>query len=147
MFKKIMQYSFLVTVCGCAALAPIGPIVSLGVAWVNGEASKYYASNLEEIHFATKNVLQEFNFKIIEEKIEENIVTIKTDDEDKFKIKIIGVRENITKLSIRINMMGDKPYAELIYRHVDKQPNVKQFVTLKDLNKQMDRQRRLKIKN
>lgn len=144
MFKKIMQAAVLATVCGCTALAPIGPIVSLGVAWVNGEASKYYASNLEEIHFATKNVLEEFDFQIAEEKIEENIVTILAGEEDKFKIKIVGVRENITKLSIRVNIMGDKPYAELIYRHVDKQPNVKQFASLKDLNNQMDRQRRFR---
>lgn len=142
--RRCFSFMSLILISGCVALAPIGPIVSLGIAWVNGEASKYYACEFETIHIAVKNVLQEFKIPIIEEKTEEDSVFIKAGDDDKFKIKIIPTREGITKLLIRVNVMGDKAYAEMLYRHVDQQPGVRQFASLQELNTAMERQKRFR---
>lgn len=145
---QICKKKFLLATClffaGCAIMAPIAPIVSLGIMWVNGEAAKYYATDIDIVHQATKNVLDEFKLKIIEEKAENNSVYIKAGDDDKFKITIVATRENVTKLLIRVNIMGDKAYAELLYRHIDEQPGIRQFVTVEELNSALTRQNRRK---
>lgn len=125
---------------GCG-LNPIAPIIQLGLRWHDGEAQKYYATEQTKIYEATKATLAEFKFPILEEKIKDNIIYLKAGDDDRFRIKITEVRENVTKLSIRINVMGDKAYAEMIYRHVDKYPDVEQFASVTSLNDAMERQR------
>lgn len=137
--KKILVFAVLAcAVCGCQYLAPIGPIMQLGVYWIDGESHKYYATEQPVIEQAVRNVLEEFKLPILEEKTEDNYLYIKAGDDDRFKIKIHKVRENVTKLSIRINTWGDKPYCEMIYRHVDQQPQVIQFTSLKELNAKME---------
>jgi len=146
MFKIKRLYFYVVLtlfLVGCSAINPIGPIVSLGIMWVNGEASKYYATDRDVIHDAIKIVLEKFKIPVIEEKIEEDSILIKAGDDDKLKIKIIATRENVTKVLIRVNVMGDMAYAELIYRHVDDQPGVNQFVSLSQLNEAIEKHPRL----
>ena len=147
MFQKIMKIAFLaafVSVIGCSVLNPISPIISLGILWYQGEAKKYYATEQELVYEATKNVLAEFKMPILEEEKDDNTIFIAAGDDDRFKIKITTVRENVTKLSIRINMMGDQAYAEMIYRHVDEQPGVQQFASLTQLNEAMENKPRLR---
>lgn len=145
MFKKILT-GLILFICvgtiGCNYLAPIGPIVQLGIMWYEGEAQKYYATPQEKIHVAVKDVLKEFTLPILEEKVDGETIYITAGDDDKFKIKITSVRENVTKLSIRVNIMGDKPYAEMIYRHVDGRPNVEQFASLVELNTAVEKEPR-----
>jgi hypothetical protein len=140
--RLILPVVLAVFLAGCAVLSPIGPIVSLGIMWVNGEAAKYYATDRDVIHAATKNVLKEFKLPILEEKIEEDTIYIKAGDDDKLKIKIVATREGVTKLLIRVNIMGDQAYAELIYRHVDEQPGVLQFASLVELNEAIEKRPR-----
>lgn len=119
---------------GCDMFNPIGPIVQLGVMWAKGQASKYYNTDQETIHIAVKTVLQDLEFPITEESDEGEYVWILADADKQFKIKIREVRHNVTKLSIRINTWGDQPYAEMIFRHVDRENGVKDFVTVRELN-------------
>jgi hypothetical protein len=44
-------------------------------------------------------------------------------DKDRFKIKIVPVRNDICKVQIRVNFMGDKPYGELFYKTIDEEIN------------------------
>lgn len=125
-------------VVGCPYLAPIGPIVQLGVMWVEGEAHKYYNTDQLTIYGATKTALAELDLAITEEYTEGDTIYVKAGDKDRFKIKIHAVRENTTKLSIRVDFMGDKPYAEMLYRHVDAQKDVVQFVSVEELNTAME---------
>jgi hypothetical protein len=124
----------LLVLVGCSYMAPIGPIVQLGVMWIEGEAHKYYNTDRTTLHAAVKSALHELDLPIKEESKSNDTITIKAGDNDRFKIKVHQVRDKTTKLSIRVNIMGDKPYAEMIYRHVDKQSNVEQFASLKELN-------------
>ena len=55
-------------------------------------------------------------------------------EQDRFKIKVVAVRSNGTNLKIRVNIMGDHPYAELIFRKVDAQ-GVKVFHSVDKLKK------------
>ena len=45
-------------------------------------------------------------------------------DLDKFKIYIREAKPHISDVSVRINLMGDKPYAELLYAQIDANTNV-----------------------
>jgi hypothetical protein len=125
----------------CNYFNPVGPIIQLGIRWYEGEAHKYYASSQEKIHYALKDALKKFSFPIIEERVDSGTIHIKAGDDDRFKVKISEIRSNVTKLSIRVNTMGDKPFAELIYRHIDNMPEIEQFASLKDLNDSIDGKR------
>lgn len=145
MLKTILNIVFvcsLLVSSGCSSINPIAPIMTLGIFWYQGEAQKYYATEQLALVEATKNVLNEFKLPIVSETTSDNVVLIKAGDDDKFKIKISDVRENVSKLSIRVNTFGDKPYAELIFRHVDSQPNIQQFASLNELNDAIEKQNR-----
>ena len=157
MFKRITALFLLSTFifsAGCDLFNPISPIIQLGVMWMEGEGHKYYNTDQETMHSAVKNVLQDLDFPIIKETNEGDYIYIEASDKEtqpgqvalasKFKIKIREVRHNVTKLSIRINTWGDKPYAEMIYRHVDDENDVKDFVTVKELNTAMKVRKRVR---
>ena len=128
---------------GCNYVNPIGPIIDIGVYWYNGEAHKYYNTETEVFRKSVYDVLEELKLPIIEEKVYPDYrYIVAGDQKTKFGIKIRSVREGITKLSIRVNTFGDHPYAELIFRHVDKRPGVKEFATSVELNTAMERRRR-----
>ena len=87
---------------------------------------------------AVKSALKELELPIKHEEKKGDTVYIKAGEGDRFSIKLHAVRPKTTKLSIRVNIMGDHPYAEMIYRHVDKQAGVEQFVSLKELNASLE---------
>lgn len=137
MLKKILMA---LTICGltfsgtgCEGLNPLGPLITIGIAWMNGEASKYYNVEQPLIHEALKQVLVDLEFTITDEYVHGDTIYIIADAGDRFKIKVERVRDNITNLRIRVNIMGDKPYAELIYEKVDAYRGVKTFESEKQL--------------
>lgn len=149
MFKQFFIAAALIAVIcsGCQeAIAPIGPIISLGVLWKQGEASKYYATEQEVMHKSVKAVLDEFKIHVTYEELNDRTITLKAGGEEKgearFKIYVVAVRENITRIGIRVNTFGDKEFAELIFRHIDKQQGVEQFATVASLNEEINKQRR-----
>lgn len=118
---------------GCG-IDPIGPIIQLGVFWMNREANKYYNTPQDDLYKATRNALNELEFPVEEVENDGEIIVIHADANDRFRIKLNPVRHNVTKVSILVNTLGDKPYAEMIYRHIDSQKGVIQFVSLEELN-------------
>ena len=142
MFRTLICSMLALLLGGCALAPLVGPIFAIGVAWANGEAHKYYHTDQQNIANAVKNAVNDLEFIVVEESVSGNTIHMKVDDRsesqqstNRFKIRVIRVQHNVTKLSIRINTMGDKPYAELIYRKVDKYPGVKCFKTVKELEK------------
>ena len=148
MFKRmsmVAMTALLVAMSGCEFINPIGSIIEVGTFWLEGEAHKYYNTDQDTMIIAVKTTLKDLHFSILEESPYDNYYWIKATDGNKvsvngeiveshFKIKIREVKDRITKLSIRVNTFGNRPYVEMIYRHVDKQPGVKQFATAEGLN-------------
>jgi hypothetical protein len=121
--KKFLMYQlfFLIFFMGCAT-SPLllTPIVTGVIYWKEGEARKYYAESSSLIHRATVLALQDLNHEIIsDDKNTDGSYTISAGNDDKFKIKIKMVKPEISEVRIRVNFMGDKPYAELIYKMID----------------------------
>lgn len=124
---------------GCQFMGAIGPIVNIGVFWMNREAHKYYNTDMNKMEASVRSVLEELKMPIQDEsKSDDGILTLKCDVNARFRITLNPVRENVTKVSILVNTLGDKPYAEMIYRHIDDQEGVIQFATVKELNTAME---------
>jgi hypothetical protein len=95
--------------------------------WQEGEAQKYYNEQPKTIYRATKMALKDLNLKIKSDRVYQNGHLITAGETDKFKIFVREVRPNITEVKIRVNFMGDKPYAELIYKSIDVNSNTVEF--------------------
>jgi len=138
MFRKILTpvLAGIMLMAGCDLFNPIGPIIQIGVMWMNGEAHKYYNVDQTTLLRATKDVLKELDMPIQSEEAKGAVYYIQAGEkgEDRFKIKVTAVKPNVTKLSIRVNTMGDRPYAEMVYRHVDMQQGIIQFTSVTELN-------------
>jgi len=119
---------FAITFSGCGGPELlIGPIVTGVVYWINGEAHKYYNCDTQIIYRATKIVLKELEQKIIKDKEKNGEFQIITSQENRFSIKIEKADKNISVLKIRINYVGDKEFAELIFKKIDEKMNVIEF--------------------
>lgn len=117
---------------GCGGIDPITPIVSGILMWVEGEAHKYYHNDSGTVYRAVKRACHELDYDIStntppDSSEGEQSYYLVAGGEDRFKINIRQVEGNITKLSVRVNFMGDKPYAELLYKKVDEQLNTIEF--------------------
>ena len=124
--KKIFYFLFFFTFLfsGCDPTMIVSPIVTGVIMWKDGEASKYYEENLNNTYRSVKLSLHDLDIKYEEKKSSPNSFYIVTKDAKKCKITIKFIRPNITLVSIRVDFMGDKPYAELIYKKIDKNTNV-----------------------
>lgn len=131
MKKLLLILAFLgfFTVSGCGPIDPIGPIISGVVMWVEGEAHKYYANDAATIYRAVKRACDELNYEISRDDPPnaDGDYYLVAGNNDRFKIKIQNVEADIAKLSVRVNFMGDKPYAELLYKKVDDQISTIEF--------------------
>jgi len=128
--KKNIFFAFLTIFFSVGCTGPglfVSPIINGIIAWKEGEAHKYYGHNTDTILRATKHALTKMNLPISKEETKSSGYYLVAGNNNRFKIKIHKVENEITKLSIRINFMGDKPYAELFYKNVDKEINVIKF--------------------
>lgn len=152
---------------GCEMFNPIGPLIQLGIYWKEGEAHKYYQTDHDTLYRSTLAALKDLDIPVNGEERDGNTVyiraggkvavsqqggalgtdpvTVKLQSDDRFKIKVIKVNEKVSKLSIRVNTFGDKPFAELVYRNIDARPGIKVFQSTVELNDAVDNPRRLKV--
>jgi hypothetical protein len=115
---------------GCAAspLMLVSPIVTGVIMWKEGEAHKYYNEEAHTLYRATKIALKELDHPITkDESNKDGGYYIVAGQGDKFHIVIRQVKPHITEVRCRINFMGDKPYAELLYRQIDSNTNTIDF--------------------
>jgi len=125
------KYFFILVIfisTGCAFAPIAGPVISGIIAWKNGEASKYYEFSHDIMYSATKQSLENLDIEVKNENLfHKNVYKITAGERDRFKITIHKIKENISKVDIRINFMGDKDYANLIYKKIDEQISVVVF--------------------
>ena len=126
MKKIVLLLCFFVFGCSVAPFLQ-GPIVTGIIMWKQGEAKKYYLEEVDIIYRATKHSLEDMNQKItLDDKTKEGYHIV-AGDRDKFKIHIQKIKSKITEVKVRINIMGDKPYAELLYTTIDANTNTIYF--------------------
>ena len=120
MLKKIIFFNII----GCSAPQLfIGPAIQGIVYWIKGEAHKYYEEDADVVYRATKHALNDLNLPISKDEITNKRYVIDAGEDNRFHIKIETTDKDLTRLNIRVNFMGDKDYAELIYKKVDENIN------------------------
>lgn len=129
MKKLIILTGLLLIFSGCGSTADvlISPIVNGAIMWHEGEATKYYQFNSELMYRSTKRALNEMNLTIKSEEKKDKTYNIVAGNKNTLNISIVQVENGISKVQIRVDIMGDKPYAELVYRTIDKQVNTIKF--------------------
>ena len=108
---------------GCVAAPFISPIVTGVIIWKQGEAHKYYNEPIEAMYKNTKNSLKQLDLPIKTDEKTRDGYYIVAGENDRLKIKIREASKTITGVSIRINFMGDKPFAEVVYAEIDANTN------------------------
>lgn len=118
----------LVFFVGCGSEFLISPIISGAIAWKGGEATKYYDADSKMLYHAAKRVCGELEYTITRNyKPKNGQYYLIAGENNKFKITITKVQKNISSVKIRVDFMGNKPYAELFYKHLDQEINVINF--------------------
>ena len=106
----------------------LGPIISGVIIWKNGEAHKYYGYDSDVLYRASKRALNEMNFPIkLDDPPKDNHFYLESGKNNTFKITILYIKSNVSKLSVRVDFMGNKPYAELFYKKVKNQLHIIKF--------------------
>ena len=115
---------------------------NLYVKWKDGEATKYYHCDSTQVHRALCLALRDMGIPVssdsgaVEQKPHgffhrkeqpSKGFSILAGNKNKFKIKIEVVETEITRLKVRIDFWGDKPYVETLYQKVDEYLNVVTF--------------------
>jgi len=119
----------LLMLSGCGAEFIIGPIITGVIRWHDGEAKKYYNEDSVVVYRAALRTAQELNFEIKKnippDESGDSLITV--DENDRLKIAIQQIESNITLVAIRVNLMGNRHYAELFYKKLDEQVNIIEF--------------------
>ena len=119
---KILMTLFLLmaTFVGCTGILPlVGTAIDLYVTWKDGEAHAYFATDREVARSAVKRALANLGHNVTQEdRTSTDDYSITAGNNDRFHIKVVKVEPYITRVSIGINIMGDKPYAEFIYKEL-----------------------------
>lgn len=122
MKKLFLFFSFFV--CGCSFVPfVVGPIITGVIMWKQGEAKKYYNEDSLVIYRAVKNSLKELEYQINFDQKNKDGYYLVAGEKSKFKITIRNVKSKVVEVSVRINFMGDKQYAELLYSKIDANTN------------------------
>lgn len=125
-------------ILGAAGAAAQGVII-----WRGGEASKYYTVDVDTVYRATKRAATNLNLKVSDDNKNGDAyqLVIGSKKEMKVKISLAEDDRSITKLSIRVNTLGDKPYAEMFYKTVDENLNIIDFDKGKPVRQRILRRR------
>jgi len=108
---------------GCTPWTVLNPI-AIGVArWHDGEFVKYYEKEADILYRATKHALEELEYVLDRDEKNRNVFYIVAGENDKFKITIKEIKNNVSELKIRVNFMGNKQYAEMLMEKIDSNLN------------------------
>jgi hypothetical protein len=129
MKKLVIFLFFYLFFFGCVFVPTIiEPIISGVIMWKENEGCKYYDEELSTMYRAVKISLKDLNFSITKDSLNSNgDYYIVAGDNDKFKIRIRQVKPHITEIKIRVNLIGNKQYAELLYNSIDSNTNTIDF--------------------
>lgn len=150
--KKLFLLLFFPILVGCTltSLSVIGGVTGLAlkgyVTWKKNEATKYYFADANILCRAVENSAKDLNLPITKTENKKGVYYINVGEKDKFKIEVTQVEKDISKVWIRINFLGNKPYAELFYKKIDENLNVINFDHKKTKIEPLPHKKRLRLK-
>jgi hypothetical protein len=126
MLKKIIWSTCLFfavnTIGGCTVL-PFIPIVGTVydgyVGWKGQQAVKYYAEDMGTIQRAVMQSSQQLHLKIVRKSQDANGHSLELKCKEPLQIEIMPFEKKVTKVMIKVNLGGDKQFAEFFYHRID----------------------------
>ncbi len=106
---------------GCLSFLPItGPAYEGYVFWKSGEATKYYAFDLDTTYRAVMRASDQLKLeaKVIKSAPKEGY-SLETKGNVPMHIDILPLEKSVTTVVTKIPTFGDKHYVELFYKTVD----------------------------
>jgi Protein of unknown function (DUF3568) len=117
----------IILLVGCIAL-PFIPLVFSGAGaayqgytvWRGTESSKYYSCDFQNTCSATKQSVDKMGLEIVSfNSIEGKECSIETKGNNHLIINVLSVEKTVSKVMIKIEMMGDRQFAEFVYKNID----------------------------
>jgi hypothetical protein len=109
-------------VSGCSIL-PFIPVVGTVydgyVGWKGHQAVKYYAEDVVTVRRAVMQSSQQLNLKIVRKSTAENGHFLELKCKEPLQIEILPFEKKVTKVLIKVNLGGDKQFAEFFYHRID----------------------------
>jgi len=111
-----------ISLAGCVALA-VGAAAGVGgYAWVSGALTKEYQVSAEQLYRAALRGVKSLKIIIQEEKADRltGKISGKFADGKKVAVDISAMTERSAKLTIRVDIFGDKAKSEMILNAIEK---------------------------
>lgn len=126
MFPLLALFLVTALLSGCAALPCLSFLPIMGttydgyVVWKSGEATKYYAFDLDTTYRAVMRASDQLKLEatLIKSAPKEGY-SLETKGNVPMHVDILPLEKSVTTVVIRIPTFGDKHYVELFYRLVD----------------------------
>ncbi|MGA2526204.1 MAG: DUF3568 family protein [Smithellaceae bacterium] len=107
--------------CGILPFIPaVGTTVFDGfVGWKGRQAVKYYAEDIATMRRAVMQSSRQVHLKIVHKSTEENGYSLELECKEPLQIDILPFEKKITKVMIKISLLGDKQFADFFYQMID----------------------------
>jgi hypothetical protein len=107
---------------GCSVL-PFVPVVATVydgyVGWKDHQAVKYYAADVVTMRRAVLQSSQQLHLKIVRKSADINRHSLELKCKEPLQIEISKFEKKVTKVMIKVNLGGDKQFAEFFYNRID----------------------------
>jgi len=115
---------FAFNIFGCAGLVPIVPVMGTiydgYVGWKEHQSIKYYAADINTIHRAVMLSSKQLNLKVVRKKSKvKRGHSLEVKCREPLQIEILPFERKVTKVIIKIELLGDKQFAHFFYQRID----------------------------
>lgn len=114
-FKPVFAAALLsvagLSVSGCLAVAAAGAAGAAAVAWVRGELQTTLPASLDKSYAATQEAVRELQFVKVSERKDAllGVIVARNAADKKIEIQLENAAGNVTKIGIRVGVVGDQP--------------------------------------
>lgn len=100
----------MLTSSGCVAVVAAGAAGAAAIAWVRGELQTTLPATLDRSFAATTEAIEELQFVKVSERKDAllGVVVARNAADKKIEIKLENMAGNVTKIGIRVGVMGDQ---------------------------------------
>ena len=122
LYLGIMPVFFVTVASGCVPLLIGATVGAGGVAYVKGALVHNIDEPVEDIHKASLAAFKGLNLFVASDELNRHSAVIKAEYEDgkKIDIKIDAITEFVSKVTIRIGVIGDQEDSRLILNAIEK---------------------------
>jgi hypothetical protein len=102
---------------GCLAVAAAGAAAAGTYAYVNGSLQGHEEAGVDRLHNAALGAMEQLGFHVKDDKVDATSAHIVAEEADgtDVKINIDSENDRLSKIGIRVGLLGDKPMSQMIY--------------------------------